>query len=130
MLPPLECSGFGNRFARPRRVQVGVQRVPFGAVRRYPCRLVSIDYSTSMHFHGANAGSNPAGDANQFLQELTCAQRITDTPLLLSFLLPESDFTHFLIHPTGDGEMTPTRIGFNQLSPKRASAAARGGSAT
>jgi len=35
------------------------------AVRRYPCRLIPITYSNSLHFHGGNTGSNPVGDANK-----------------------------------------------------------------
>jgi len=50
--------------------------VPFGAVRRYPCRLVSIDYSTSMHFHGGNTGSNPVGDA---IFPMSCGQDLCVT---------------------------------------------------
>jgi acetyl esterase/lipase len=34
------------------------------AVRRYPCRQISITYHKSLHFHGGNAGSNPVGDAS------------------------------------------------------------------
>ena len=50
--------------------------MPFGAVRRYPCRLVSIDYSTSMHFHGGNTGSNPVGDA---IFPMSCGQDLCVT---------------------------------------------------
>ena len=35
------------------------------AVQCYPCRLVPMTSSTSLHFHGDNTGSNPVGDANK-----------------------------------------------------------------
>jgi hypothetical protein len=33
------------------------------AFRSHPCRAVSVTYRKLRLFHGANAGSNPAGDA-------------------------------------------------------------------
>jgi hypothetical protein len=33
------------------------------AFRSHPCRVVSVTYRKLRLFHGANAGSNPAGDA-------------------------------------------------------------------
>ena len=32
----------------------------------HPCCVVSVTYIRSHCFHGANEGSNPSGDANQF----------------------------------------------------------------
>jgi hypothetical protein len=44
---------------------LSVTKTAFGC---HPCRVVSVTYRKLGPFHGGNAGSNPAGDANKIRQ--------------------------------------------------------------
>ncbi len=65
----------GSQGRRHSDVQTGLNLDPFmihetflsvaeSAFGSHPCRVVSVTYRKLRPFHGANAGSNPAGDAN------------------------------------------------------------------
>jgi len=65
----------GSQGTRHSDVQTGLNLDPFmihetflsvteSAFGSHACRVVSVTYRKLRPFHGANAGSNPAGDAN------------------------------------------------------------------
>ena len=45
-------------------VHVAFPSLTESAFGSHPCRVVSVSYGEPPYFHGGNAGSNPAGDAN------------------------------------------------------------------
>jgi hypothetical protein len=62
--PPLSLHGKRASIKRP----ISVPLSPLSAVKCYPCRQVSLNYSESLLFHGGDTGSTPVRDAT--IQEL------------------------------------------------------------
>src|SRR5271169_947204 len=46
---------------------IALSVVPYRALQSDRCLVITTRYSQSAPFHGANAGSNPAGDANSIV---------------------------------------------------------------
>ena len=67
------CAGDESRRRQPGKCAsikgpISVPVSPSSAVKCYPCREVSMNYSESLLFHGGDTGSAPVRDAN--LQDL------------------------------------------------------------
>ena len=65
---------------------ISVTVSPSNAVKCYPCREVSLNYSDSLLFHGGDTGSTPVRDANPFnhLRDLAISPRVQKSPLTKS----------------------------------------------
>ena len=60
-LPPKKIYNHVN--TESTKVPICVPVSPSNAVKCYPCREVSLNYSELRHFHGGDTGSTPVRDA-------------------------------------------------------------------